>query len=374
MSDSEILKIGNNEYLQILEANGDLSITPLDSNTNLSGNNFTKLSFSPEEKGRLNALIGELPSVGMALASSHACLLTFPKGIKGTLMKLRQDGYSTVIKAADGKFAGTASLHPLGSSVMVPLLAFEAMAIASGQYFMTEINRDLKLINLKLDRILDFLYGDKKSELLAEISFVQGVHRNFRSIMAHEEQRLATIVNLQAARKIAMKDIEFYLSDLDGKTSTNAKDVTEFKSISEDVLKIKESLELSIQLYIAANLVEIHVAQNYDESYLANVRNETEYYLNKCNGRMLSDISRMLGSVRVFEQKPGLFNPVAKAFSTEKPNLLPLNEKFESIAASLSSGEESEMAKILRSSFSAIANNKHYYMTDNGDVYLRAYN
>ena len=116
--------------------------------------------------------------------------------------------------------------------------------------------------------------------------------------MAHEEQRLVTIVNLQAARKIAMKDIEFYLSDLDGKTSTNAKDVTEFKSISEDVLKIKESLELSIQLYIAANLVEIHVAQNYDESYLANVRNETEYYLNKCNGRMLSDISRMLGSVR----------------------------------------------------------------------------
>ena len=118
-------------------------------------------------------------------------------------MKLRQDGYSTVIKAADGKFAGTASLHPLGSSVMVPLLAFEAMAIASGQYFMTEINRDLKLINLKIDKILDFLYGDKKSELLAEISFVQGVHRNFRSIMAHEEQRLATIVNLQAARKIA---------------------------------------------------------------------------------------------------------------------------------------------------------------------------
>lgn len=61
-----------------------------------------------------------------------------------------------------------------------------------------------------------------------------------------------------------MKDIEFYLSDLDGKTGTNAKDVAEFKSISDDVLKIKESLELSIQLYIAANLVEIHVAQNYE--------------------------------------------------------------------------------------------------------------
>lgn len=264
MSESEIINISGNEYLQILEANGDLSITPLDPNVNLSGNNFTKLSLSPEEKGRLNALAGELPSIGTALASAHACVLTFPKGIEGMLTKLRQGGYSTMMKAADGRFTKSASIHPLGSSVMVPLLAFEAMAIASGQYFMTEINRDLKLINLKIDKILDFLYGDKKSELLAEISFVQSVHRNFRSIMAHEEQRLAAITNLQAARKIAMKDIEFYLSDLDGKTGTNAKDVAEFKSISDDVLKIKESLELSIQLYIAANLVEIHVAQNYE--------------------------------------------------------------------------------------------------------------
>lgn len=79
----------------------------------------------------------------------------------------------------------------------------------------------------------------------------------------------------------------------------------------------------------------------------------------------------MLGLLRVFEQKPGLFNPVAKAFSTEKPNLLPLNEKFESIAATLSSGEESEMAKILRSSFKVMTNNKQYCMTGDGDVYLK---
>ena len=72
MSESEIINISGNEYLQILEANGDLSITPLDPNVNLSGNNFTKLSLSPEEKGRLNALAGELPSIGTALASAGA--------------------------------------------------------------------------------------------------------------------------------------------------------------------------------------------------------------------------------------------------------------------------------------------------------------
>ncbi len=33
--------------------------------------------------------------------------------------------------------------------------------------------------------------------------------------MGHNEQRAATIVSLQEAKKVAMKDIEFYLCDLD---------------------------------------------------------------------------------------------------------------------------------------------------------------
>ena len=61
---------------------------------------------------------------------------------------------------------------------------------------------------------MDFLYGDKKAELMSEISFTKYAFENYASIMAHEAQRAATITSLQSAKKVAMNDIEFYIHDL----------------------------------------------------------------------------------------------------------------------------------------------------------------
>ena len=74
------------------------------------------------------------------------------------------------------------------------------MAFASGQYFITQVNSELQKINQNIDKILEFLYGDKKAELLSEVSFVKYAYENFSSIMAHDEQRVATIASLQNAK------------------------------------------------------------------------------------------------------------------------------------------------------------------------------
>lgn len=66
-----------------------------------------------------------------------------------------------------------------------------------------------------MDKILEFLYGDKKAELLSEVSFIKYAYENYSSIMGHNEQRVATIASLQDAKKVAIKDIEFYMCDLD---------------------------------------------------------------------------------------------------------------------------------------------------------------
>lgn len=57
------------------------------------------------------------------------------------------------------------------------------MSIASGQYFLSEINNNLSAINQKADKILEFLYGDKKAELMSEVSFVNFAYQNYNSIM-----------------------------------------------------------------------------------------------------------------------------------------------------------------------------------------------
>ena len=88
---------------------------------------------------------------------------------------------------------------------------FTAMSAATGQYFLKQINGNLREINQKIDTILEFLYGDKKAELLSEISFTQYAYQNYSSIMMHEQQQTAMIASLQEARKVAIKDIANFL-------------------------------------------------------------------------------------------------------------------------------------------------------------------
>ncbi len=99
-------------------------------------------------------------------------------------------------------------------------------------------------MNLKLDEILEFLYGDKKTELMAEMSFIRYAYENYASIMSHEQQRIATIISLQEARKVAMKDIGSYIYDLETTIFRKTKDYAEL-DLRGKSFQIKESLELS---------------------------------------------------------------------------------------------------------------------------------
>lgn len=52
------------------------------------------------------------------------------------------------------------------------------------------------LVNTKLNLILNFLYEDKRVELMSQIDFVQYAYQNYGSIMAYSEQRMATVYGL----------------------------------------------------------------------------------------------------------------------------------------------------------------------------------
>ncbi len=189
-----------------LEALGGFTIQPVQNNFNLAEAN--RLTLSSGEKAQLGAVLRELPVVA---AGGNLYTVKFPKGVPHTLTKFKNGGYSTMIHNPEtGDLLAHASFHRLGGQTVL-LGAFTVMSIATSQYFLTEINSELKIINNKIDQILDFLYGDKKAELLAEISFTKYAYDNFSTIMQYDAQRIATIGSLQEARKVAMKDIEFYL-------------------------------------------------------------------------------------------------------------------------------------------------------------------
>ena len=178
---------------------------------------------------------------------------------------------------------------------------FSLMSIITGQFFLKQINEELKTINKKLDDILRFMYGDKKAELLSEVSFVKYACDNYVYIMEHDVQRTATIISIQEAKKVATKDIEFYLNDLHNEVksgdSLKAINFDKFNKLFDKIQKIKENLNLSLQLYLMSSLIEIYYAQNFEESYMEYLAKDIKIYAKNYNDQIFSHYGFLISTL-----------------------------------------------------------------------------
>ena len=281
----------------------DFSIIPCDT-AMINPVQYKQLTLSKEQQSQLSMIQLQIPTLFTGGVAAGAYIAKFPNGLPHTMMRLNQGGVGSLLMTENGKIAGTASLYSV-NTIGAVTSCFAVMSMITGQYYLENIHNDLRMINQKVDKILDFLYGDKSAELLSEISFVNDAYKNFNTIMQHETQKIATITNIQSSKKVAMKDIEFYVNDLANTVSTQVKNRSEFDNLISDALKIKDSLELSIQLYVMANVLEIYYSQNFEASYIDFIKESTSEYVSKCNNRILSSFSRLSGRNGEFKPKIG---------------------------------------------------------------------
>jgi len=335
----------------------DVELKPCIKGIDLADEKFIKLEMTQGQKMQVNALLGEVPALIAVSEMAQAYRISFPDGLQHELVKLKQGGYGSVFQE-NGRFGGTASLHPMQMQAVL-LGAFTAMSIASGQYFLSEINSKLTMMKLSLDKILEFLYGDKRAELMAEICFVRYAYQNYGSIMEHDQQRLAAIASLQSARKVAMKDIEFYLADLSA--TATAKENADIAVTTSKAVQVKECLELSMQLYTMSSLLETYYSQNYDPDFIRYIETDVSTYINKCDKRMLSSFSALQQAIAVTKGNP--FKKIDKTV---------YEKQVEEIVEALGATEPSSMQTYLRDALRAPEQRKDYYIGHDGQVYLPA--
>lgn len=334
-------------------------IAPIDDTVDLDNNpKFKKLELTQGQKIQMSALMNQLPALAGMDILSKSMVLTFPEGVQGVLMQLKNGGFTTTIKNVDtGKIAGTAWLESAAPQAAC-LGAFTAMSIASGQYFLAQINNSLAQISSGLDKILEFLYGDKRAELLSEVSFIRFAYENYKSVMEHSEQRVATLISLQNAKKVAMKDIEFYLSDLSSIMAD--KKSSDISSTVPKMVRTKDCLDLSLQLYTMSNLLEVYYSENYDPNYISFVQSEASVYIGKCEKRLLNcfgQLQHLLAGA-----KEGLFAKVNKAEYVQQ---------IDAIVAELEASSSSPLQTTLQSALSETTKEKQYYLSREGEVYLK---
>lgn len=325
---------------------------------------YKKLNLSSTDKASFNMFVNQIPALSSSASMANTYKVVFPEGLPHTLTALKQGGYGAMIKNVDGRFVGTASLYPMQLQAAVTG-AFSIVSMAVGQYHLSEISSELNLIEMKMDKILGFLYGDKKAELVSEISFMRYAYNNYSSIMSHDHQRLATIASLQNTRKIAMKDVEFYKSDLDSTAKSEAKNYNAFKDIVEKVFQIKESLDMSLQLFVSSGLMEVFYSQNFDNEYINSVKDEILWFVEIYNTCILSTFNRLSGRNDEYGKTSGI-NKLSKV-DTEA-----LSNDISNLIKTFKTGEESPLRKLVISTLDFASKSSVYFIDKNKNIFVSA--
>lgn len=344
-----------------LSKNAQFEITPCDL-TAITPGKYTSFQTSKLEKSQLGMLQSQLINMVDAATLANAYVIKFPEGLPHTLMHLSQGGVSSTVVNTSGRIAGTASLFDVQSLAAVST-CFSLMSFATGQYYLQNIHNDLNMINLKIDQILGFLYGEKSAELLAEISFVNDAYLNYSSIMKHDNQKISILSGLQNSKKIAMKDIEFYINDLSKTVQSDTKNYTAFEKIVSDAMKIKDNLEMATQLLTMANVLEVYYSENYDQAYIDNVKQSITGYINKCDNRILAEFSRLTGRNSEYT------NIFGKKLDTSK-----LETVLDKVVSSYSITKDGDHHSSLIHALDSINTPVEYLITADGEISYRAVN
>ena len=157
-----------------------------------------------------------------------------------------------------------------------------------------------------------------------------------------------------------MKDIEFYINDLETTISYKTKDYAELESRTEKTFLIKESLELSQQLFVMSSIMEVYFAQNQDSEYLKSIEKDMLAYIDKCDKRMFGSFSTLKGMINGYKPRP-----------MEKIDKSTCEKQVANLVDSLNSGEESEMRKVVRSVLRVSTKSAEYYLCNKGEVYIK---
>ena len=318
---------------------------------------FQKLSFPEEACVRLNSLLQLAPTVAAADALSKTYVLRFPEGVQGVLMRLKQGGLSTVMVGGDGRIVGTASLIEAGTEMVNLMNIFTVASFATGQYFLAHISTELSEIRKSIDDVLKFLNDDKRSQLIAELTFVKYAASNFSSIMLSESQRTATLTNLQHSKIAAVSNIEFYTTQLEDKIASKKSGKPSEQCAA--VLQAKQTLDLATQLYVMSNVMEVYYSQNWNKLYLENIHNDMKQVLTSSLSAFSTTIQDAHKDVKVI----GMSIPKGGYSEVE-------NELFKTVDE-LSNKTELPLLELADDALQSPKKETKLYMTGNGEVYQK---
>lgn len=278
----------------------------------------------------------------------------------GELQKAKQgDGFlraNVVQSGTNNKITGQALLKAASAGPLVANAVFSVLSMATGQYFISEINSELSQIQKNIDNIQRFLENEKRSELLANYYFLQQVMQTYEYIQSNEYQKQATVQQLQRIRIDSCANINFYIESFQQKKNelTNLKDNANTKKDIEKISVVINEIgniicryQFSLYTYSLSYYLEIMISGNIDSRLINYVKEDLKCRMNKYKSviKYFSDEMNIFNEPKAFDVNAllkSLIGAVASQFLFGNPDL------GVSIADAINSGSEAKKEKAIK--------------------------
>lgn len=166
------------------------------------------------------------------------------------------------------------------------------ISVAACRYFFS-IHRQLEDINNKLSEIIDFLVTDKLCELESQFRFLEFSYNNYEYIVTNEAERSATIVQIQATKKIALQNTLFYERFLARHLHKTSNKKSALIEEANTFLENAENYRYSAELYCVSLIMELIFSQNYNKSLIIKVKKEISETIKDVNKNLVESVGAM---------------------------------------------------------------------------------
>ena len=212
---------------------------------------------------------------GMHLGKSH----NTPGALKGMAFSKDND-----LKAMPDLFKITSDgvKTPLAPQLIQG--AFNIMSLATGQYFLSEINSTLSTLEDGVSNIQGFLETDKRSEIEADEETLVHIYYNLRYIMDNDMERMSVSANLKNMKNKALKEIKFFRAQTEKERNKIRKD-SKYDTVKEAYRKLMTLYPqywCAVRNYNNSTFLDTVITEMDDPDYLlliyVDVRNQIMLY------------------------------------------------------------------------------------------------
>lgn len=180
MTDNNIINLKSFELISSDKSTASLSFELF--NDNLNFDSLKPIPYSKQDKTDLLNMI----SVASGLSSlSNLASFSGKNLFKATvspdlLIKYTSGNYASMIRGAGGQISGHSGFVNVGVKCFTPLLAFQVLAMMTGQYYLHGITKQLNELNQKVDKLLELHEIERKAKIRsAFISLTELAQRSY---------------------------------------------------------------------------------------------------------------------------------------------------------------------------------------------------